>query len=63
MKIRRVLPEPFDVVRDRQKLPVDQWLAAIDEKLRIRDYEIAGYEPVPNVTLAVVRMFTPTERG
>jgi hypothetical protein len=51
----RVPPEPFALVRVRQKLPLDQWRISVDEKLRRRDYELAGYEPLPDITLTLAR--------
>jgi hypothetical protein len=27
----------------------------VDEKLRRRDFDLAGYEPLPNVTLTLAR--------
>lgn len=51
----RVPAEPFDVVRPRMKLPLREWQAAIDEKLRLREYELAGYEPLPGITLSLAK--------
>ena len=28
---------------------------AVDERLRRRDYELAGYEPLPDITLTLAR--------
>jgi len=58
----RVPAEPFDLVRDRMKLPLDQWQSAIDEKLRLREYDRAGYEPLPGVTLTLARQIEEYRR-
>jgi hypothetical protein len=47
----RVPHEALEAILARRKLNPEEWRAMVDEKLRRRDFELAGYEPLPDVTL------------
>jgi hypothetical protein len=51
----RVEHEALTAIVARRKMRPDEWQAAIDEKLRRRDYELAGYEPLPGLSLTLAR--------
>jgi hypothetical protein len=51
----RVAPEPLAAILARRKLSPEEWRAMVDEKLRRRDFELAGYEPLPGLSLTLAR--------
>jgi len=51
----RVSHEALEAILARRKLTPEEWRMAVDEKLRRRDFELAGYEPLPDITLTLAR--------
>jgi phage I-like protein len=43
--------EPLAAILARRKLNPEEWRAMVDEKLRRRDFKLAGYEPLDGISL------------
>jgi len=41
----------------------EEWRLAVDEKLRIREYDRAGYEPLDGISLALAKQVEVWEAG
>ena len=59
----RVEHEAIEVIVAPRVMLPDEWQSAIDEKLRLRDYDLAGYQPLDGLSLSLAKQIDQWDGG